>query len=403
MTQTPLDICIASPGLAHHGGTLGERSLGGSETAAIQIAKSLVRRGHFVTVFSPGHQGGQWDGVTYQPLEQFTAYATTTAHDVTIISRALELLPVVYASKLVVLWCHDLALKRMLPQLSPGLWNVDALYVLSDFQRQQYLETYAGLPPEQLVVTRNGVDLPAVAGVGRGPRDPLKLVYGSRPERGLETCLLVMDELARRGSPATLAVAWYDNMPAQLQGYYQMLWQRAAQMPNVTVLGPLIQPVWHQTLASARALLYPGPVGGHSGFREIACIVAIEAQALGTPIISCAKGAVPQTMGAVATGEGWACDVGRLIGQETTECATMDYIRAFADAVETLLRDDGLWQRQHQAALQRGTTLGWDGVAAQWEADWLARFAERNAAPWRVTQHLRRTGEREGLHCLDPA
>ncbi len=57
----PLDVCILSPGLPHDGSTLTKQSLGGSETAAICVSKSLAKLGHHVTVFSPC-DGGMFDG-----------------------------------------------------------------------------------------------------------------------------------------------------------------------------------------------------------------------------------------------------------------------------------------------------------------------------------------------------
>ena len=63
-----LDVVLVSGGLPHHGGTLKERSLGGSETAAIMIAKELAKRGHHVTVGSPC-EGGVYDDVNYMPIQ----------------------------------------------------------------------------------------------------------------------------------------------------------------------------------------------------------------------------------------------------------------------------------------------------------------------------------------------
>lgn len=389
MTETPLDICLLSPGLAHHGGTLSEKSLGGSETAAIHIAKSLVARGHFVTVFSPGHTGGQYDGVTYLPIEQFVPYASNTAHDVTIISRDVNFLPVPFPSKMVVFWCHDLALKRNLGGLAPGLWNVQRIYLMSQWQRQQYESVFNTIPPECFHVTRNGVDLPALQAVVKtaGPRDPKRFVYGSRPERGLDTALNVMAELARRQSSAYLEVAWYDNMPPHMEPYYRELWARAQTMPNVRLLGPLKQADWHARLATARAVLYPGAIGQNAAFREISMIIALEALAVGTPVIAVAKGAVPETL----------AGIGRLIGDETTDCSSLAHVQAMATAVEELMVNHFEWQGLHRNALERGQTVGWDAVAAEWEADWLRFLAERHSNPWRVERHLRRIGDLDAL------
>jgi glycosyltransferase involved in cell wall biosynthesis len=373
--------------MPHHGGTLAERSLGGSESAAIRVSRALARRGHHVTVFSPGHMGGTWDNVTYLPIESAVGYLQSTPHDVTVISRAVELVPVPYATKLKILWCHDLALKRARTAFGQGLWNLDAIYLMSAFQVAQYLETHPGIPPSVFVQTRNGVD---IAECPQGvARDPHKLVYGSRPERGLEPCLAVMQELARRGSPFRLHLAGYENPVPHLAGYTASLLEWAARLPNVHVSGPLTQAAWQREIASARAMLYPGPPS-HSGFGvfcEISCISAMESMACGTPFVGVPKGAIPETIG-----DGGAL----LVGDSGTDCQSALHIQHLADAV-TALADDALWTQLHEACLRRAPALSWDGVAEQWEQDWMGRFQRQCGDPRRLDAHLRRTGEWEVL------
>jgi glycosyltransferase involved in cell wall biosynthesis len=41
---------------------------------------------------------------------------------------------------------------------------------------------------------------------------------------------------------------------------------------------------------------------------------------------------------------------------------------AFVEAAVAVLRDDALWRRWHAAALSRQRGLGWDDVAARYEA-----------------------------------
>lgn len=335
-------------------------------------------------------QGGVMDGVLWQPLgsqpgqaDHFLQYANATPHDVTIISRDLNLLKFRYYAPFKILWCHDLALKRARPAISPALWDTDALYVLSPFQRRQYAEVY-GVPESVLVTTRNGVDLPAFAPLRGLARDPHKLVYGSRPERGLDAALQVMERLAKAGSPLRLEVSGYnhDGLAPQMQGYYAQLAQRAQQLPNVVMRGELTQAQWHQQIATARALIYPGCPGD---FREISCILAMEAQACGTPTVAIGKGAVPETLNGA----------GVIVGDETTEPHSPAHLDAFTEAVASLCADDVRWQALHRKCLENAPNLGWDGVAAQWEADWLARFAAATSDPERMRRHYTRIGDHE--------
>lgn len=400
----PLDIFLASIGIPHDGLTLREQSLGGSETAAIHIAHALAARGHNVTVFSPLPErrhpngqvtrGGEWNRVRWAPIEEFVAAACGTPHDVTIVSRDLNLLQVRNRSAIKVLWCHDLALKRARGVIGRFLWDTDALYVLSAFQKRQYQEVY-GLPESVLVQTRNGLDLPTLAQYRNVKRDPLKLVYGSRPERGLEACLAIMEVLRRRGSDLRLEVSGYDapGLGQPLQSYYQQLFQRAASMPNVVVKGPLVQAQWYEQLASAQALLYPGPPPLNQDFREISCLVAAESQALGTPVVSIARGALLET---VAFG-------GVLLGGEETEVLGRPHIEAMADAVLSLVGDPAAWGRASACGAFLASSRGWERVAAEWEADWMARFDARTASTERLVSHYRRLGDHEAVAMLEAA
>lgn len=380
----PLDCCIVSPGLAHDGATLATKSLGGSETAAIFVAKGLAARGHHVTVFSPGSTGQVIDGVTWMPLEHAGAYCGSTPHDVTVVSRAIDALRVKFLSKVVALWCHDLFLKRGKGALCGVLWNLDVVYVLSQFHQRQAWQVNDGIPQELFQVTRNGVDLSAFKDI-RLPRDPKKLVYGSRPERGLETALNLMDRLRAQGSDLVLHVSMYDNAPPQLADFYNALWNRAKSMPNVRFLGALTQPQWHRELASARACVYPGVNGD---FAEISCIICAESQAAGTPFIGQHKGALPETL---------AFDAGVLVGDEHVDVNSLAYLDALADAVTQTATNDAWWASMSAGGKKRAESLDWSGVAAAWETDWTQRLRARAEDPWRMQLHLQRTGDLEAM------
>jgi glycosyltransferase involved in cell wall biosynthesis len=381
---TPLDIVLFSAGLPHDGSTLAKKSLGGSETAALLISKALAKRGHYVTVFSPT-QGGVWDGVVFVPIQEFHQYAMTTPHDVTIVSRVPDVFRARFASKLSILWCHDLALKRARGQLGGALWNLDAIYLLSKFMVDQYKLVNPQIPDSIYFQTRNGIDLSRFAGLEKIPRDRNKVVFGSRPERGLETCLLIMEELWRQRSPLKLYISSYDNTPEQMKEYYQYLWSRAQQMPNVVLLGALKQSEWHKQLASARMMIYPGCNGD---FSEISCLNGMEAQACGTPIVTLAKGAMPETCPPQAA---------TLVGHQHQDVNDPAYIQEFARHMMQIYEHDALFRSMSMAGRVASTMRDWNDVAKEWEADFLRRLDIQAQNPYRVRQHLKREGDLEAL------
>lgn len=371
--------------MAHDGGTLAQRSLGGSETAAICVARALAALGHSVTVFSPGHQGGVWDGVTYLPIEVAAQYLTTTHHDVLIVSRDLGFTSMPTASGVKMLWCHDLALKRYRGHFTSALWNVDAVLVLSAFQREQYAAMH-DVAKGVLVQTRNGIDLSRfpVPAVPLVQRDQWKLVYGSRPERGLEALVNVMRLSAARGLPWKLYVSTYDNPVAQMEPFYEHIYAQCRAVGNIALLGSKTQDEWRRNLSTARAMVYPGV---SNDFREVSCLVGMEAQACGTPIVYAPKGALPETVHPAA---------GIPVGDEETDPLTPEYAVAFLAAIESL-RDEPRWQAMQDAGMAHAQGLGWDGVAAQWVDVARGLLAKRTDNAWRTELALRRMGDQEAL------
>jgi glycosyltransferase involved in cell wall biosynthesis len=107
-------------------------------------------------------------------------------------------------------------------------------------------------------------------------------------------------------------------------------------------------PVGREALADAlfgaRVMLYRGDAG------ETFCLALAEAQAMGVPAVVTPLGATPE----------------RVIDGVTGRVAQDD--SAFVAATLAVLCDDGLWRRWHRAALERRRGLGWDTVAARFEA-----------------------------------
>jgi glycosyltransferase involved in cell wall biosynthesis len=97
-------------------------------------------------------------------------------------------------------------------------------------------------------------------------------------------------------------------------------------------------------MRSSRVMLYLG----HEC--EAFCVALAEAQALGVPAVIAPVAALPERVIDGVTGFHRA-DPGE-----------------FAEAAVSLLIDDALWQRQHEACLNRRQGIGWPEVAARFEA-----------------------------------
>ncbi|MCK5609660.1 methyltransferase domain-containing protein [Candidatus Pacearchaeota archaeon] len=312
-------------GLPFNGETIETESLGGSETAAYYVAKELAAKGNKVTLFTNSEKEGEWDGVKYvfagrstdqTPLgDRFHFYAENTPHDVLIIQRHPSAFQYPWAAGIKLWWVHDLAQVRNSVAVQSNLWNMDGILTVSDFHKEQYIKVY-GLNPEIVFPIQNGIDLDLF---GRGEElfkensiiplnttrydmqereGQVRLLYSSRPERGLEHLVAyngIMERLAKIDDKYHLYVCAYENTTADTQDYYQYLKNRCEELPNVTILGSLTKQELADVMRQCDVMVYPTPGPQQPNFEEVSCITAMECMAAGLPFISTVKGALPET------------------------------------------------------------------------------------------------------------
>jgi glycosyltransferase involved in cell wall biosynthesis len=386
---TSFDVSILVPGLAVEWDTLETKSLGGSESAGLYMARALSIEGARVTVFC--NSAATWvdgKGVRYVPAREWAAVAKAMPHDVCIVQRAMEAFGQRTNARLNLLWCHDLALGRQERALRGLLWNVDGIIVVSKYMAEQYKEVY-GISEEALLVSRNGVDVSLVQALRSEGirRDRNKLMFCARPERGLDVLLEhVMPKLLAAEKDLKLYVAGYDNQVPDWQDFYARCKASAARLGDRVVhLGCLSKPELYRHYLSARAYVYPTPSAVLPGFREVSCISAMECQAAGLPIVTTALGALPETIAAGA---------GALVqGDPSSETDLPRYVDQFADAVLQLVRDDGAWSAACESAQARGEQLEWSAVARTWLAEFERMIRERNDSSERLARHFWRASD----------
>lgn len=362
----------------------GQASLGGSESAALGMMRALVRRGHEVQCFARRlEQPGEVDGVLWHQAEGALGPALSfLTPDVFVALR----LPTPFVSFTVpaawnVLWNEDLLID---PQVVSTLSQVDELWYVSEYHRQQWGERDAIAKTMPSYVTKNGIDpdlypaqvWPSGASWRDGvtvTRDPHRYIYVSRPERALRP-LLEMWPLIRQADPdAKLGLCRYQSMydgegtavQQMVDSYDALTRQVAEQVGGIEWLGHLGKRALAEAIAGSRAMLYPGV----ADFAETSCIAAIEAQACGTPLIASWRGALPETLHPEA---------GILIEGSPDEdayradfCAAVAHLRGLSDAAFQRLQDAG---RRHVKG------YSFDAIAAEWEAHIEAAFAARYAA-----------------------
>jgi glycosyltransferase involved in cell wall biosynthesis len=310
---------------------IGDRPLGGAETAFALLAEAFGRRGHAVEVRAGGEA------------------STAPAADVVLANRLPHVFRRLPRRGRRVLWLHN-----------PGAFLRKPRYLLPLLAARPRVVTLgpshsASLPrwlPFRPVEIPLAVAPPFAARPPwqRRPPPPPVAVFTSNPLRGLDWLLDLWAARIRPAVPAAelhlyTGAATY-NGDARLRARAEPVLARAASMAGAGVLlrGPLPRPALAERLRAARAMLYRGDPG------ETFCLALAEAQAVGLPCVVTPLGAVAERVadgetGVVARGDG-----------------------AFADAAVRLLSDDAAWSAMHAAALARGPGPDWDAVAARFEA-----------------------------------
>ena len=385
----PLEIVINALGLPITGEDPVGLALGGSETAVVSMARALARRGHQVRVAGVRTATERVAGVDYVPNATLAEDLRDRPCDLFLSCRHHDILNQPITARMVGLWYHDHADAYRGNDLLRARSRASFSLFLSRFHLEGFERRIRGLAPYG-EVTSNGVDFEAVNAVLAGTyrEQPFTFAYASRPERGLDYLLReVWPAIRERYPHAELLLSSYDApRPAtsELTRHYALCDHLARHTPGVVVLGALPRREFWRRLVECRALLYP------TSFPEVSCMVALEAQALGVPVVTTDAFALTETV---------ACRETRVAGP----CGSRDYLRSFLDIVGRLVDDPAFLAAARAAGRRhvRHDTHSWDAIAASWEAmveDRFARRFERYKAG--VLRRLMRDGDREGARHL---
>lgn len=293
-----IEVLIVSPGMPCGPETLRHASLGGSETAAIMVAKEISKLDDTITtIFCKLPEQGRPDYVPsgymdennlrWIDIEQYGNYVMFSPVDLLIVARDPRLLATTIQSKKTIFWMHDLATESQKPHIMNVSYNFDEIWTVSEFHRQQ-VHKVLGYPLENIRATRNGIvsyDDTLVDSL----RLPNSLLYAARPERGLEYLVRpggIMERLPNH----SLTVTHYANYPEHMMEYYNMLWSHCNELENVNLIGEQTQFQLRQLMREHMAYVYP------TAFEETSCIIMRECIEQRLPVICTKVGALPETL-----------------------------------------------------------------------------------------------------------
>lgn len=372
-----LDVILVAAGMPMSGHTIPDgKSLGGSETAAVQIAETMAKKGHHVTLVCNTDKPDKVNGVLYMPIgwvqdrpdrspfpKGFFDLARSTPHDLLIVQRLPMLFSYEFQSKANFLWQHDLATKQGPSNFHGVLWNIDRILLPSEFMRKQYQSVHGG-SDKIYHVTRNGIDLNLIDSTADAniERDRFRLTFTSRPERGLDVLLRdVFPEILKREPRAKLHISRYED-PATLPLYQELSELAKRYGDSIVNMGNLGKQALYENYRKSRLVLYP------STFEEISMLTANEAGACGSVLIGPWKAALPET-----------CDGNHVLIRQNGQIGrkgdpvdrgfeplTKEFIQTFADKVVELIHGGEEWGKLSKGARQRAENWTWDSVADDW-------------------------------------
>jgi len=254
--------------------------LGGSETAALRLAKALLALGEEVQLITDPEALSQHNCDVFISLRQWRIFAAG-----------------IYPGKRNYLWCHDDVDRPMVKPLEdpliakPIYQRLDGVLILSHYQAERWISVLH-LPLNKIIKISNGIPLKLFKPqpeklVGRKPW----AFYSSTPFRGLEILLMAWPHILNAVPEAQLHV--FSSMqiyyPDQHQDEYSHLYAKAKSLPNVHYYGSVGQAELRGVAQKCRVLAYP------CIFPETSCITAMEAMAAGCVVVSTALGALPET------------------------------------------------------------------------------------------------------------
>lgn len=264
--------------------TLKTQGTGGSETAAIELARQLkVKTGKKVRIYMKRKTVDLMpSGVEYYPisnLEEYFRKYEPKAHIAWRHSVRLTKAPSY-------VWSHDLV-----TQGAEHTNNYEKLWCLTPFHKE-FVKDMQKIPDDKISLVKNGLDPEVFEGVGDVVKNPNKVLFSSSPDRGLERCIEIVKQ-ARETLPNLELHIFYGPHNIRKSGdhaYADHLERLMRENDFVKYHGFVPKSELMRHMKEAVVHLYP------ADFIETSCLTVLEAACSGTYVLTRNMGAIPYTL-----------------------------------------------------------------------------------------------------------
>ena len=338
-----------------------EGGIGGSETAAVFVAREFARKGWKSIVF--GDCGGlekEYDGVLYADYTKFQNFVSKTKIDFFVASRRTDVfaLPIQATRKAV--WVHDIWLDSN-GNANLNIDKIDKVFCLSPWHKQFFLGHHKTVPENKIHITRNGIDLARFEGKVR--KIPGRMIYSSSPDRGLDLLLDLLPRIQKEVPEAEVHIFYgFENWEksarsrndqsqiALIEGLKKKFTQ-----PGVCYRGRVGQKTLAREFMKAELWAYP------TWFTETFCITGVEAMASGTPIVTTDVAALTTTVGEAGVilpvpKNQWGCGMTH----------DQSFQVRFVQECVKMLTDRDRWEKYSLMGLEKAGKFGWEGIVEDW-------------------------------------
>ena len=327
-------IVLADMDLAYDGAWPDGQAPDEGALGIVRLAEALASRGHRVTAFTRGTKSLSERGVAWEPLTG----AIPREADMFIANRHHRLLKLVPKARRTAIWLHRPGLSLMRwTRISAFARRRPAMVFLGVY----HAASYPGWAPggRRAIIPLATDSVFRTAGAAMRPPPPSAMWSG-----GTAASLdWTLDLWSREGFPsapkARLFVFADQKLGAPITRAKEMKSQ------GVELRLPAGPDERAAELAQTRVFLCPGDL------RDMFCMAAAEAQAMGVPTVVTDVAAMRE----------------RVVDRETGFIGRPGDAEGFAGAAIRLLTDDTIWREQRDAALRYNRARGWDDVAADFE------------------------------------
>lgn len=331
--------------------TANKIGIGGSETAVIEMGRRLAKLGHTIRVYGDcPNSEDVYDGVSYF---DHTKYQNQSC-DILITSRRPNAVDDTnnVKSRVTFCWVHDVSCGGALTHARTI--RTDKFLTLSQWHKNNFLSSHVSVHPDQVIVTRNGIDLNKFKKSVQ--RNPHKAVYSSSPDRGMEVAVRIWPRVREKIPDAELHVFYgfqtWEVSAVNDPGQTNLI----KHLKNVLKEHEEHGVIFHGRVNQeelANHFLSSGVWPYSTWFTETSCITAMEAQAAGLRIVTSPIAALNETVGprGVMIPGDWL---------------SPDYQNKFVDAVVEAMNktDDSDREILKKYAEEN---FGWDSLANDWE------------------------------------